>query len=112
MFADEIFNPPVHETDDEDVEVKEIKKRSFTPFDETGYLKSDWMKNVFNADKEKNNNKEDSEIVDKEALFRKLLETADDTEKLLEQFQTKPDLADRYPDDDVSIVQKINLIPT
>lgn len=99
MFADEIFNPPVRDV--EDYEVKETKKRSSVSNDDE-YARSNWVENLFETDDYEN--KQYPEITNKankETLFTKLLEAADETGKLLEQFQNK---ADRYPDGDVSVL--------
>lgn len=96
MFADEIFTPPVR--DMEDYEVKETRKRSSVSNDD-GNARNNWVENLFETDE--NENKQYPEITNKETLFKKLLEAADETGKLFEQFQNK---ADRYPEDDVSLL--------
>lgn len=94
MYADEIFNPPV--LDEKDIEVKQTKKRSTSPLD-SEYASNDWITKAYDDDYSKAN--QYPEIADKETLFRKLLEVADDTGKLFKQFQNQ---ADRYPEDEVS----------
>ena len=94
MFADEIFNPPGRDIDD--YEVKQTRKRSSVP-NIVEYPSGNWVENAFETDD--NINKQYPDVANKQTLFKKLLEAADETGKLFEQFQNK---ADRYPDDDVS----------
>lgn len=96
MFADEIFTPPLRDV--EDYEVKETRKRSSVSNDD-GNSRNNWVENLFETDDYEN--KQYPEITNKNTLFKKLLEAADETGKLFEQFQNK---ADRYPEDDVSLL--------